>query len=63
MFNWYLSTYESLNTWLFAGTAVLGSYQDLILTLVSTTICLGAVAFPFGVVFALIKRLFTWWTL
>lgn len=60
--NWYLYTYDMLNQWLYGATAVEGTYQDMLLCILSTSLCLFMLALPFVAVFAAIKRLFSWWS-
>lgn len=62
MVNWYQHTYDMLNEWIYGNTAVVGSYEDMVLCMVSTAAVLFMVALPFIAVFAAIKRLFCWWS-
>lgn len=62
MVNWYQHTYDMLNEWIYGNTAAVGSYEDMILCMVSTAAVLFMVALPFIAVFAAIKRLFSWWS-
>ena len=52
----YQGLYDLINTYIFGGTVVAGSYQDLVCILVATIGCLFFVAMPFMAVFWLVSR-------
>lgn len=62
MVNWYQDTYNMLNQWIYGNTVVVGTYEDMILCMLSTAAVLFMVALPFIAVLAAIKRLFSWWS-
>lgn len=46
----YENIYQLVNTYIFNGSIVTGSYQDLVTIILSTIACVYLVAFPFLVV-------------
>lgn len=60
MHNWYLDCYQTLNEYIYGSSAVMGTYEDMILCILSTIAVLFAVAFPFVFVIAVCKKLLNW---
>ena len=55
-FNPYQTCYDLFNTYIYGGTVVEGTYEDLVCIQVSTLACLFLFALPFLVVFWVIRR-------
>ena len=55
-FNPYQTCYDLFNTYVYGGTVVEGTYEDLVCIQVSTLACLFLFALPFLVVFWVIRR-------
>lgn len=53
--NIYQNFYDLLNTYIFGGSIVSGSYQELVAVLVSTCAVLFCVAIPFIIVWKAIR--------
>lgn len=61
MHNWYLDLYTRLNDYIYGGTAVVGTYEDMVLVIVSTFLVIFAVILPLAAVIWLCKKLLSWW--
>ena len=59
MYNWYSSAYHLINEYMFANTVVEGSYEDLMVSVLSFIMVLFAVAIPFVFIAWLIKKVFS----
>ena len=55
MTNIYQAFYTLLQDYIFGGTVVVGSYEDLVCIIVSTIAALVLVAFPFIIVWRIIR--------
>lgn len=55
--NIYQSLYDLLNTHVFGGSIVAGSYEELVTIFFAMTATLFMVALPFLVVFAILKMI------
>lgn len=55
MTNIYQALYDLLNQYVFGNSVVVGTYPDLLCTLISGTACVFLVALPFLVVWKIIK--------
>ena len=55
MTNIYQSFYTLLQDYIFGGTVVVGSYEDLVCIMVSTIAALVLVALPFVIVWRIIR--------
>lgn len=53
--NIYQSIYDLINTYVYGGEIVAGSYMELVAILFSTAACLFLMALPFIVVWRIIK--------
>lgn len=53
--NIYQSIYELLNTYIFGGSVLQGSYQELVCIAVATCACIFVFAIPFLVAWSVIK--------
>lgn len=56
-FNPYQTCYDLFNTYVYGGTVVEGTYEDLVCIQVSTLACLFLFSLPFLVVFWVIRRI------
>ena len=61
MNNWYLDLYTRLNQYIYGGTVVEGTYQDMVLVILATGLVIAAVLIPFIAILKLCKKLLTWW--
>lgn len=57
MINLYQSCYDLIERFVFGGEIVLNSHADLIATLLSSCACILLVAFPFVIVWKVLKML------
>ena len=55
MVNIYQQFYSLLNNYIFGGTVVVNTYEDLVCVIVSTIACLLFVALPFVIVWRIIR--------
>lgn len=60
MHNWYLDCYQTLNEFIYGGSVVVGTYEDMILCILATMAVLFAVALPFIALLRLCKALLDW---
>lgn len=53
----YEQIYDLINTYIYGGVIVSGSYQELVCTLVSTSACIFMFCVPFIVCYAIIRAI------
>ena len=58
MFNIYQSFYDLLNTYVYGGSVVVESYQDLVCIILATIGCIFLVSIPFVIVWRFIRLWF-----